>query len=211
MFNKHAPIINFLNCDNNYFKMELTQKQREIIKQVHDFVQRESKKSEVNDEIDIFNYHILNVVRFSEMLADKYNANKFVVILASYLHDIVYIQTSNHETHEIIGAGFVKTYLSKFNIPKEEIDLVSLCVLNHRGSKKSKKESVEEKIVASADAMDHIDRCLSMLYRSGNKDFNSALEFMKGKIKRSWEKIELTKAKEIIKPKYEAARVLFEF
>lgn len=191
--------------------MELTQKQKEIIEQVHDFVQRESEQSKVNDWINIFKYHILNVVRFSEMLADKYNANKFVVILASYLHDIIYIQTSNHETHEIVGAEFVKDYLSKFNISEKEIALISLCVLNHRGSKKSKKESVEEKIVASADAMDHIDRCLSMLYRSGNKDFNSALEFMKGKIKRSWEKIELTKAREIVKPKYEAAKVLFEF
>ncbi|MFA7708248.1 MAG: HD domain-containing protein [Candidatus Pacearchaeota archaeon] len=191
--------------------MKLTQKQKEIIKQVHDFVKRESEKSKINDEIDIFKYHILNVVRFSEMLAEKYNANKFVVILASYLHDIIYIQTSNHETHEIVGAEFVKNYLSKFNIPEKEIALISLCVLNHRGSKKSNKESVEEKIIASADAMDHIDRCLSMLYRSGNKDFDSALEFMKGKLKRSWEKIELTKAREIVKPKYEAAKVLFEF
>jgi len=189
--------------------MKLTDKQKRIIQEVHDFVKGESRKTTINDEIGIFDDHVVNVVRFSKMLAEQYDANSFVVILAAYLHDIIYIQTNNHKTHEIVGAEFVKEYLSKFDISKEDIKRISLCILNHRGSKKSTKESIEEKIVASADAMDHIDRCLAMFYRGGDKSYEAAFEFMQGKIKRGWEKIELDKAKEIIRPQFEAAKVLF--
>jgi HD superfamily phosphodiesterase len=189
---------------------KLDKTKEEIIQEIHNFVKSESEKSKVNEEISIFDYHIMNVVKFSEILAEEYNANKFVSIISAYLHDITFIQTSDHKTHEIEGEKFAREYLSKFSIPKEEIDLICLCILHHRGSKYSQKESIEEKILASADAMDHIDRCLMMFYRSGNKIFQDAFKFMQGKIARGWKKIELEKAREIIRAKYEAAKILFE-
>jgi putative nucleotidyltransferase with HDIG domain len=190
--------------------MELSNKQEEIVKKVHDFVKEQSKDSVANGRLEVFKYHILNVKRFAEILADKYPANKFVVIVSAYLHDLYYIQTGNHEVHEIEGAKFAREYLSKFDIPQQEIELIVGCILNHRGSKKSERQKIEEKIIACADAMDHIDRCLGLFY-VGHTDFESAVKFMKGKLKRSWEKIELDEAKEIIKPKYEAAKILFSF
>jgi uncharacterized protein len=192
-------------------KSKLTKKQKEIISEVHDYVKKESEG--FSDIDDVFENHVMGVVKFSEQLADKYESNKFVVILAAYLHDIIHLQTKNHKTHEIEGSKFVLDYLKKFNIPNEEINLVSLCILNHRGSKKNERKSVEEKIVSCADAIDHIDRCVEMFFRWAiyEKNYEKAMEFIRGKLKRSWKKLELPEAKELVRNKYEAAKILFGF
>ncbi len=191
--------------------MKLTKKQEKIVSQVKEYVKKESIGFSKID--DVFEGHILGVVRFAEILADEYKANKFVVLLAAYLHDIYHLQTKNHEFHEIEGSKFVLDYLKQFDISQEDINLVSLCILNHRGSKNHKKESIEEKIVACADAMDHIDRCLRMFYRANNKgdSYEVSAKFISEKLQRSWNKIELDKAKDIVRDKYQAAKILFGF
>jgi len=191
--------------------MKLTKAQEKIISKVREYVKKECIGFSKID--DVFEGHILGVVSFAEKLAEEYNANKFVVVLAAYLHDITHIQTHNHKTHEIEGSKFVLEYLKQFDISQKEIDLVSLCILNHRGSKNHKKESIEEKIVACADAMDHINRCLRMFYRANNKgdSYEVSAKFISEKLQRSWKKIELDKARNLVSKKYEAAKLLFGF
>lgn len=182
---------------------------QEIINQVHDFVKKESEEKSEND---LFENHVINVVKFSQKLAERYNADKFIVTIAAYLHDIIHMQTGEHEDHEIKGAEFAKDYLQKFNLDDKEIEEISNCILKHRGSKKRERNTTEEKIVACADAMDHIDRCLHMFYRvSKEKGYEEGMEFMKSKLKRGYDKLELDEAKNIIQDKYDAAKVLFEF
>lgn len=190
--------------------MDLDLKQEDIIRQVHEYVKAECKGfSEIDD---IFENHILNVERFAEKLADTYKANKFVVMIAAYLHDITYVQTGDHSTHEIEGSVFVKEYLKRFNLKNEEIELISKCILHHRGSKHSERKTMEEKIIACADAMDHIDRCLHMFFlRIDKQNYQDSIKFMQGKLQRGWNKIELPKARDMVKAKYDAARVLFGF
>ncbi|MCK5625070.1 HD domain-containing protein [Candidatus Pacearchaeota archaeon] len=190
--------------------MNLTKKQKEIISKVHDYVK---EKCEGFSELDnVFEKHVSNVVRFSQKLSSIYGANTFVVVLAAYLHDLYYIQTKNHNIHEIEGSKFAKKYLIQFEISEKEINLISLCILNHRGSKKNKRESIEEKIVSCADAMDHINRSIEMFFRTihGRETYEEAFSWIRKKLKRSWEKIELEKAREIVRKKYEAAKILFE-
>ncbi len=190
--------------------MELTKKQKEIVSKVHTYVGREC---EGFSELDnVFEKHILNVVKFAKQLSQLYESNTFVVILAAYLHDLYYIQTRNHDIHEIEGSKLVKKYLEEFEITEEELNLISLCVLNHRGSKKNKRNSIEEKIVSCADAMDHIDRSVEMFFRTvkGRDTYEEAFSWTSKKLKRSWEKIELEKAREIVMKKYDAAKILFE-
>lgn len=182
---------------------------QEIINQVHDFVKKES---EGQTKDDVFSNHILNVVNFAKKLAERYNADKFIVTIAAYLHDITYIQTKEHSDHEIKGSEFAKDYLQKFNLDNKEIEAISNCILKHRGSKKRERNTTEEKIVACADAMDHIDRCLHMFYRfSRKKGYEEGIEFIRAKLQRGYNKLELDEAKNIIQDKYNAARILFEF
>ena len=186
----------------------LTKKQEEIIAQIHKFVKKECIGFASDD---VFKNHILEVKNFAEKLAKAYDANTFVVIIAAYLHDIYYIQTRDHSIHEIKGSEFSKKYLKKFYIPEKDIELIAKCILNHRGSKKRKRDSIEEKIIACADAMDHLNRFEHMFYRrSQDMEYEDAMEWMRGKMSRGWNKLELKKAKDMIRPRYEAAKIAFD-
>ena len=183
----------------------MNKKQLETLKEVHEFVKKESIGFA---EDDVFSNHILNVKRYAQKLAKLYHANEFVVVLAAYLHDIYHLQTHNHEIHEIKGAEFSAKYLKKFNLSQDEINAVCLCIINHRGSKKVKRISIEERIIACADAMDHIDRWIHMFYRrSKEKSFMETVEWMNAKLDRGYNKIDLPLAKKIIKNKYLASKL----
>jgi putative nucleotidyltransferase with HDIG domain len=184
----------------------MQKEKQEIINQVHDFV---SERCIGFSEDNIFKNHILNVRNYAIYLAKEYNANIFVVAVSAYLHDISYIMTKDHSTHEIEGSKFAKKYLSKFNISKDEITLISKCILNHRGSKKTIKSTVEEEIIACSDAMDHIMRFEHMFYRKSRKidDFDEVIYWLNKKLERGYKKITLKKGKDIVREKYLACKI----
>jgi HD superfamily phosphodiesterase len=187
----------------------ITKKQEEIISNIHNFV--ESRYAESNKE-NMFKSHVLDVVKFAKNLSEEYKGNTFVVVPAAYLHDIKTLPPDCSSIHEITGCEFAKGYLKQFNISYKEINLVSLCILHHRGRESSERKFIEEKIVACADAMGHINQCLDTFLRIGKEtSLYNALERVKEDLQKNWEKIELEKAKQTIKSKYDAARVLFEF
>ena len=187
--------------------MALTKNQKSIIKDLHNYVKKECIG--FSDD-DVFKNHVLGVKNYAVSLAKAYRADEFIVTIASYLHDLYYIQTHNHEIHEIKGSEIANKLLKKYHINENEIELISKCILHHRGSKESKRESIEEKIVACADAMDHINRFQHMFYRASQKwSYEEAVKWMKAKIERGWKKLELKKAKEMVKDKYAAAMLSF--
>jgi putative nucleotidyltransferase with HDIG domain len=190
----------------------LTEKQKKIIGKIHNYVKKECIGF-VGDKLfkggdNVFKNHILEVKNYSASLAKQYKADEFVVIVAAYLHDISYIQTRNHENHEIKGSEFARKFLKNYNISEKEINLISKCIQRHRGSKEEKRESIEEKIVACADAMDHINRFQDMFYRVGqNNSYEDTVKWVKSKMERGWKKLELKKARQIVKKKYDAAMI----
>ena len=186
---------------------KLTKEQKVIIQKIHNFVKKEANYW----HDDIFSNHVLAVKDYSIKLAKYYNADLFVSIISAYLHDIYYIQTKNHSIHEIEGCKFARKYLLQYKIPKKQIDLITKCILHHRGSKKDKRTSLEEKIIACADAMDHINRILYFFYNSQGETFDNILILVKGKIERGWNKLELPYAKELMKDKYIATKEFFKY
>lgn len=187
--------------------MGLNSRQKAIARKVHAYVR---KVCHGFAEDDVFKNHILGVRDFSIQLAREYRANLFVVTLSAYLHDIHYIQTKNHDIHEIEGSKFAREYLKQYGLSERETAHIASCILYHRGSKESPRRTIEEKIIASADAMDHISRFQEMFYRvSKERDYKEAVKWMSEKIKRGWNKIELKKGREIVKEKYLAAKIAF--
>lgn len=61
------------------------------------------------------------------------------------------------ENHHITGAKIAEKKLKEFNYPKDKIEIVKKCILNHRGSVNVLRNSIEEKIVAEADTMSAFD------------------------------------------------------
>ena len=138
-------------------------------------------------------YHIEAVVRNAEILANKYNADKEICIIAAWLHDIASITDYKlYEEHHIHGTKIASEILRKFEYDDNKIELVKACILNHRGSIDNKRLSKEEQIVADADAISHFDSIPSLLYlayRERNMNVEEGKDFVKSKLERSFRKL----------------------
>lgn len=138
-------------------------------------------------------YHIEAVVRNAEILANKYNADKEICIIAAWLHDIASITDYKlYEEHHIHGTKIASEILRKFEYDDKKIELVKACILNHRGSIDNKRLSKEEQIIADADAISHFDSIPSLLYlayRERNMNIEEGKNFVKSKLERSYRKL----------------------
>jgi putative nucleotidyltransferase with HDIG domain len=185
-------------------------KYKELVKEVEEYLRNISGKYNLLN--DIYKDHILLVRDFALKLAKIYKADEEVVELASLLHDISYIETADHSIHEITGAERAKELL-KDKISNEKLELISKCIRHHRGSKDYKRESIEEQIVACADAMSHITNCLNFMHPTlGEKQMSleDSKKWIKNKVSRGWKKITLPEARKMVEKKYNAIMTLLE-
>jgi putative nucleotidyltransferase with HDIG domain len=164
-------------------------------------------------------YHISPVVRNALLLSEKLGADKEVVEIAAYLHDIGRSEKEMGEykaenDHHIIGEQKTREILSGLGYDKGFIDKVAHCVLTHRGRKGPAPETLEAEIIANADAMAHFDAFLDLFryfLAETATSFEEAVEVMSEKIQRNWnKKLTLPEAKEIVKEKYEAITLLLK-
>ena len=151
-------------------------------------------------------FHIQAVVENAVFLADSYGADKEVVIIASWLHDIASITDYNlYEDHHTHGAEMAEKILQGFKYDPDKIKLVQQCIRNHRGSVLNSKMTLEELCVADADAISHFDNVPSLLYLAYvNKKMgiDEGREFVSNKLRRSFEKLS-AKSKLLYKIKFE--------
>ena len=153
-------------------------------------------------------YHIEAVVKNAEILADKYNADKEICIIAAWLHDIASITDYKlYEEHHIYGTKIASKILKEFKYDNDKIELVKKCILNHRGSIDNKRISKEEQIIADADAISHFDSIPSLLYlayKEKNMIIEDGKNFVKSKLDRSFRKLS-DESKDFYKEKFENA------
>lgn len=150
-------------------------------------------------------YHIEAVVKNGELLAQKYGADKEIVMIAAWLHDIASITDyAFYEDHHIYGAEIAYDILSKLSYEESKIESVQKCIMNHRGSIHLKKGSIEELCVAGADAVSHFDNVPGLLYLAyveRKMGMEEGLQFVKSKLERSFGKLS-AESKEYYHEKY---------
>jgi uncharacterized protein len=182
------------------------------IEKVRIFVEEECRKPSSNYGYELYEFHFISVVKYAKLLAEKLGADVDLVQIAAWLHDIGSIKEGRKD-HHITGANIAEEKLRELNYPKEKIELIKKCILNHRGSINNKRESIEEQIIADADAISHFDN-VSGIFKAAfifeNHNQSSAKKVVKEKLIRSWNKLSLNESKELIKPKYDAVMLLFE-
>lgn len=149
--------------------------------------------------------HIEAVVKNGEILAERYHADKEIVMIAAWLHDIASItDDSLYEKHHIYGAEMAFEILSGLSYDEAKIRKVQSCIRNHRGSAYMDKNSVEERCVADADAISHFDSVPSLLYLAyaeRHMNIEDGKQFVKEKLERSFHKLS-EESKEFYKDKY---------
>lgn len=137
--------------------------------------------------------HIESVAKNAVELAKLHQADVEVCEIAGWLHDIASITDYKlYEKHHIYGAEMAEEILKSYNYPADKIELIKLCILNHRGSVVKEKTTSEEVCVADADAISHYDTVPSLLYLAFvQRKLNIAdgVKFVKDKLERSYNKM----------------------
>jgi uncharacterized protein len=182
----------------------------DIVTKVREYVETECKKPSSHYGYEPFIFHFGPVVIYATQLADKFGADVEIVQLAGWLHDIGAIEMGRKD-HHINGARIAGKVLERFDYPKDRIELVQKCILNHRGSVNNHKESMEEKIVAEADVLSNFDN-ISGIFKAAfiyeNLDQGAAQKAALKKLENKYNQLSFEDSKKLIKPKYEAAKLL---
>lgn len=184
----------------------------DIIEEIKRFVEEESRKPTSKYGYEPFEYHFIPVVNYAGKLADEMGGDKEVVLIAAWLHDIGTI-IYGREDHHITGAEIAEKKLKELNYPIEKIELIKKCILNHRGSKHFNQESIEEQIVAEADvlsAFENISGIFKAAFVYENQDQGQAKKSTMEKFENKWNQLHFESSKNIVRPKYEAAKILLK-
>lgn len=184
---------------------------KKIIEEVYEEVKNRCMLPSNAYGMGAFDHHIELVYKLAIENYYKYGADKNIVALAALLHDIASVTNKEYtEEHHIIGVSIAEEILSKYDITKEELELIKKCILNHRGSVLKEKTTQEEICIADCDAMAHfysVPSLLKMVYVEKNMDIDEGALFVYNKLERSYNKLS-NQGKEIVKKEYESAKLL---
>lgn len=176
---------------------------------------RENEYNKLIDDIKILlkevcvddrvKYHIEPVAEIARNMAKEMNADMQVVEISAYLHDITKM-TGVRKNHHLTGAQYAEKFLNKYNIETDKIEKIKNCIMKHRGNSEFERTSIEEKIIATADAVAHIEHPLTLFYAWYGRrqcQIDEGADGMIAKLNKSWDKIEFPNVKEKYKERYD--------
>ena len=119
--------------------------------------------------------HIKEMQKWAEIMLKKYpEADREIVLLSVWLHDIGHYPLQTKEDHAVTGEKIAKTFLQDENYPIEKLTKVLHCIRAHR-CKDVMPETLEAKMTAFIDSASHMtdETVYPRMLRSG--DIESAL------------------------------------
>lgn len=178
----------------------------DIVEKVRQDVIEMNKNHTEEDGLDMYYDHVRYVVKNAQELAIRYGADIEIVELGALLHDIAIISGEGPlEEHHVYGAEIAEKILTNYHYPKDKIERVRRCILNHRGSKDLPRTTIEEEIIADADVIAHFDY-LPSLFSSAfhilGLNVGEGAEFVKNKLERDYSKLS-PRTKELLEERYQ--------
>ncbi|MBT3249330.1 MAG: HD domain-containing protein [Candidatus Pacebacteria bacterium] len=181
------------------------------IKEIRNFIIQEIKNSSKCHPW-FWDEHVAVVEKIAlKILETQAQANKEIVLLSVWFHDLGRAYGHNKD-HDVWGAEFAKKYLTEKGFEAEIVMGVYNACLSHRVTE-VKPESVEAKILATADAMSHFEEGFYLrIFFAWSKRMSNYQE-MKNKLMKKIErdyhqKIFFDESKEAIRPMYEAWKIV---
>jgi uncharacterized protein len=161
-----------------------------------------------------WNLHLMIAKKYADKLAEVHNADREVLELAVWLQDIGKIRYGD-VNHHISGAQDAEVILRDHNYSQDVIDKVKECILSHRmEAKDSQPESIEAKILASADAMYTLDIIPALFWEACHEmglGVKEACDWVAEEVERNWnKKIMLPEGRDMVKDKYQAFKIIVE-
>jgi HD superfamily phosphodiesterase len=134
-----------------------------------------------------FLHHVIQVEKWAKKIMEYYPAaDKEVVMLSVWLHDIGQEYKENFDVHEIFSEKEARRFLNSKKVDEKTVNMVAHCVRTHRCKKDALPKTDEAKIVAAADSASHLTDIvyIHMLNEGHSK------EAMYGKLKRDMRDIQ---------------------
>jgi len=104
-----------------------------------------------------YDQHLLVVAGLADRLAGMLGADKEVVSLASYLHDIsAVLDIQTLPEHHVVSAAIAGTFLEENRVEGPKIERVRQCILKHTAPLAPGAGSPEETSLSHADALSFI-------------------------------------------------------
>jgi HD superfamily phosphodiesterase len=138
-----------------------------------------------------------------EILREQTKADKEVVLLGVWLHDLQRIRGIKGD-HQKIGAREAEKVMKEYDYDKEMIEKVKSIILSHSCNSK-KPSSLEGKILASADAVSHYQNDFYLkIALTGQRDLKEYKAWLKEKLNRNYnKKLYFVSAKKKIKERHD--------
>lgn len=182
------------------------------VTKLRDSVIKEAQETEYIDDW-FLPQHLMEVERFANLLCDKHpDADRDIVGLGVWFHDIGRLRGKD-EGHDVYGAEEAKRLLGESGYPPDKIEMVYEVCRSHR-CKDVKPESLEAKILATADAMSHFTHSfyfrLLQFYKD-EKSFEEIREIVRNKLDRDYnDKIAFDEGREEVRAQYEAMKLVLQ-
>jgi uncharacterized protein len=163
-------------------------------------------------DTDFFEKHICVMAQIAVSLAQIFHADREVVALAAYLHDISAVEDyATVADHHILGGKRAFEILSAQGYPKEKIEAVRRCILTHSAPVAIGQGLIEEVCISNADAASQIlmpGYWLHYAFVAKHMNYKSGLNWYTQKIDSHWSGM-TAEAKSITAQAYYAAKALF--
>lgn len=150
--------------------------------------------------------HVTEVEKWTKKILQNYpKADKKVVLLAVWLHDIGHVVRGQSDDHAVKSEAEARRFLSGLKISSEMIEKVAHCVRAHR-CREVQPRSLEAKILAVSDSASHLTDFNYLVHiQDGERDY--AL----GKLERDYRDVGLLpNLKNELTPLYKAWKQLLE-
>ena len=135
------------------FLRKLTEKEVALINKIIQFIEQKHSGSEGHDYS-----HVLEVARYSIQIAERISdkVEPFILIVGALFHDIGRVDAPSGQLHGLLGGGIAEEFLKTTWVEAETIHKICRIVVRHTPTSMLPPESVEEKIVFDADALDRL-------------------------------------------------------
>lgn len=183
---------------------------QKILKDAEIYVMKTAKSSPLDWFFELHQREIM--ISANKLLKEYPSADKNIVLLSCWLHDLGHFKAKTLDQvdavkpdHHLVGAEMAKIFLSKYRLPKDQVDKVINCILCHRGSEPYIPKTLEEKIVAVADTLSHFQSIFYLLFFKiyPKYSLDEFVVLQKAKLKRDWRDLSLLpKAQEMVEDKY---------
>lgn len=157
----------------------------------------------------LWDVHVKPVIEHGKQLAEKYDADLEIVWLSSILHDIA--RLDDVENHDEVGSEKAYKILLEKGFDENVAKRVRETILTH-SCKQYIPETIEQRVVASADAMSHF---LAPFYlwmgKYSDKNFEELQKKNLQRVEHDYNKIFFEDERTVIKPQYEMLKRWFSY